>query len=182
MWQRLVGIGLNVVQCIKITVRFHAPSAIILPNCVVVASTLRDISIALAAFFRLGLAGFYGIFMRLLHCFQKHSSQLCPLLGPSAALIIKAASVCFYCSMPSLLRSLEQSYPEDRDLGTVHCSYFDVSFTYILNWKIPNYFSISITQKFEGCIDFFWQKFTSMVSAPWKLTTEGILAYCLDYY
>ena len=58
------------------------------------------------------MAGFYGIFMRLLHCFQKHSSQLCPLLGPSAALIIKAASACFYCSMPSLLRSLEQSYPD----------------------------------------------------------------------
>ena len=58
--------------------------------------------------------------MRLLHCFQKHSSQLCPLLGPSAALIIKAASACFYCSMPSLLRSLEQSYP-DQD-------WFDVGF------------------------------------------------------
>ena len=100
------------VQSIKIMVSFHAPSAIILPNCAVVASTLRDISIALAAFPRLGLAGFYGIFMRLLHCFQKRSSQLCPLLGPSAALIIKAASACFYCSMPSLLRSLEQSYPD----------------------------------------------------------------------
>ena len=45
------------VQSIKIMVRFHAPSAIILPNCVVVASTLRDISIALAAFPRLGLCG-----------------------------------------------------------------------------------------------------------------------------
>ena len=42
---------------LKIMVRFHAPSAIILPNCVVVASTLRDISIALAAFPRLDLCG-----------------------------------------------------------------------------------------------------------------------------